>query len=451
MKVKDRYIKTVKIHDFQSHEDSFMEFEKGLNIIVGPSDSGKSAVIRAIKWALFNEIGKGDYFVRYGSKDSFVEIEFYDGTKIRRGRKKKTNYLVYHKVIGSDDNGNPVVEIKEYEAFGNEYPIEVLEDMEMSFVNIDKNSNKMGINVSDQLEGPFLLNETGTVKAQAIGKLAGVNILDRAISDLNTEIRQKKNIKSKIEESIKQLEDEIVEYEYLEDMEKKLTSTKEILDGIAEKGKFRENLMSLKTKYETVVSEVKAHEKLFSKYENIDDISVKVNQANILNEKLKILKTYYKTLKENKVKKEIFENYLKSVKDLDKAESNLNQILSKLNFLNHIISLNEKYMSNKKLINYGYELIKKYENADKSQVYLNEAQVMRDKLNKIRELNLRYIQNKKSIEEMKIYIEKADNFIEENISKYEENIKVLGFCPYCNRIITEDEIKSIWEHKKGCS
>ena len=88
--------------------------------------------------------------------------------------------------------------------------------------------------------------------------------------------------------------------------------------------------------------------------------------------------------------------YLKSVKDLDKAESNLNQILSKLNFLNHIISLNEKYMSNKKLINYGYELIKKYENADKSQVYLNEAQVMRDKLNKIRELNLRYIQNKKS-------------------------------------------------------
>ena len=47
------------------------------------------------------------------------------------------------------------MEIKEYEAFGNEYPIEVLEDMEMSFVNIDKNSNKMGINVSDQLEGPF--------------------------------------------------------------------------------------------------------------------------------------------------------------------------------------------------------------------------------------------------------------------------------------------------------
>ena len=174
-------------------------------------------------------------------------------------------------------------------------------------------------------------------------------------------------------------------------MEKKLTSTKEILDSIVEKGKFRENLMSLKTKYETVVSEVKAHEKLFSKYENIDDISVKINQANILNEKLKILKSYDRTLKEIKVKKEMFENYLKSVKDLDKAESNLNQILSKLNFLNQIISLNEKYINNRKMINYGYELIKKYENADKSQMYLNEAQVMRDKLNKIRELNLRYI------------------------------------------------------------
>jgi DNA repair protein SbcC/Rad50 len=44
------YINKVRIENFQSHEDTLMEFHKGLNVITGPSDHGKSAVMRAIKW-----------------------------------------------------------------------------------------------------------------------------------------------------------------------------------------------------------------------------------------------------------------------------------------------------------------------------------------------------------------------------------------------------------------
>ena len=49
------YLKRVRLENFQSHKNSIIDFDRGLNVIVGPSDSGKSAIIRAIKWALYNE------------------------------------------------------------------------------------------------------------------------------------------------------------------------------------------------------------------------------------------------------------------------------------------------------------------------------------------------------------------------------------------------------------
>ena len=48
-------IKKIIIDNFQSHEHTEIEFGPGLNVIVGPSDYGKSAVVRALRWVLYNE------------------------------------------------------------------------------------------------------------------------------------------------------------------------------------------------------------------------------------------------------------------------------------------------------------------------------------------------------------------------------------------------------------
>ena len=48
------YIKKIELHNFQSHEYTEMEFDRGLNVILGNSDVGKTAILRAIKWALYN-------------------------------------------------------------------------------------------------------------------------------------------------------------------------------------------------------------------------------------------------------------------------------------------------------------------------------------------------------------------------------------------------------------
>ena len=50
-----RYVRRITLENFQSHKHTEMEFGPELNVIVGPSDSGKSAIIRALKWVMYNE------------------------------------------------------------------------------------------------------------------------------------------------------------------------------------------------------------------------------------------------------------------------------------------------------------------------------------------------------------------------------------------------------------
>ncbi|MCG4585937.1 AAA family ATPase, partial [Anaerosalibacter bizertensis] len=85
-----KYIKKVVLENFQSHKYTELEFDEHLNVIVGPSDQGKSAIIRGIKWALFNE-PSGNFFIREGANDCSVTVIFNDNTKIKRYKSKSKN------------------------------------------------------------------------------------------------------------------------------------------------------------------------------------------------------------------------------------------------------------------------------------------------------------------------------------------------------------------------
>lgn len=82
-----RYIKKIILQNFQSHKYTVIELDEELNVIVGPSDSGKSAIIRALKWVLYNEPA-GDFFIREGEREASVTLEFSDNIKVKRFRKK---------------------------------------------------------------------------------------------------------------------------------------------------------------------------------------------------------------------------------------------------------------------------------------------------------------------------------------------------------------------------
>ena len=51
-------IKSVSIQNFEAHEDTTVQFGDGMNSIVGLSNSGKSAIIRALMVVVDNEWSK---------------------------------------------------------------------------------------------------------------------------------------------------------------------------------------------------------------------------------------------------------------------------------------------------------------------------------------------------------------------------------------------------------
>ena len=73
-----REIVEVGLKNFQSHKDTVVNFESGFNVVVGPSDSGKTAIKRGIESVLYNKYVGAEY-IRGGEKSFSNYILFNEG------------------------------------------------------------------------------------------------------------------------------------------------------------------------------------------------------------------------------------------------------------------------------------------------------------------------------------------------------------------------------------
>ncbi|WDF05976.1 AAA family ATPase [Shouchella hunanensis] len=170
---------SVRLENFQSHLDTMVSLSKGLNVVVGQSDSGKTAVLRGVRWALFNQ-PRGTDFLKVGADFVRVTIEFENGhTLVRERTSSKNRYIIKKK--GQDD--------LVLEGFGSSVPEEVLNAHQMRPFRIDAD-HEWQLQIAQQLEGPFLLEQTGSIRAKTIGRMSGAHYLDMAIRDTSKDVSQ---------------------------------------------------------------------------------------------------------------------------------------------------------------------------------------------------------------------------------------------------------------------
>ena len=93
------FIKRVELEDIKSHAESTFEFERGSTSICGENGAGKTTIIEAIAWALFDLLAyKKDEFLRRGAKKGSVRVTFESGLDERDYtvyRDTNTGYYVY--------------------------------------------------------------------------------------------------------------------------------------------------------------------------------------------------------------------------------------------------------------------------------------------------------------------------------------------------------------------
>jgi exonuclease SbcC len=219
-------IKSLSISNFQSHEKSKLEFSPGVNIIVGSSDSGKTAIIRAMRWVSWNR-PSGDAIRSTWGGETFVILETEEGYVLRF--KDKTDKYE----LKRNGKGSLV-----FKAFGTNVPEEII-----AFLNINE------INLQQQLDTPFLLSESPGVVAQHFNKVARLDKIDSGLQNVQGEIRQlTSDIKYK-EQYVEEQTEELKIYNYLEKAEIKL----EVLEELEKRRVvLKNNINKLQTKIDTL-------------------------------------------------------------------------------------------------------------------------------------------------------------------------------------------------------
>ena len=194
-------IRSLQIHNFQSHKDTILEFSDGVNVIIGQSDSGKTAIIRALRWLVWGRpLGDSIRSNWGGETKVFVSIKEGDVTKMRGATGAKYK-------IGEDI----------YEASGTEVP-SVVTDM----IGINE------INLQQQLDSPFLLSDSPGEVATHFNQVAHLEKIDNGLKNIQGWIRQLEGDIKNIEQYIERKSEELKQFDHLDKFEAEIEALEQM-------------------------------------------------------------------------------------------------------------------------------------------------------------------------------------------------------------------------------
>lgn len=397
-----KYISRVILENFQSHKYTDMDLSQELNVIVGPSDTGKTAILRGIKWALFNE-PSGDYFIREGESECSVTVFFNDGNAIKRYRSLSKN--IYYII---DPKGNEM----KFEGFGTSVPQEVTDITCMTKIFLDNTTSK-SINMSDQLEGPFLLSEKGSVKASAIGKLVGVDLVDEALKEGLKDLRNLKIESKTYEERNEKLTLEMKEFEYLDDVKIQLESAIRLEKEIDLKMYNLKNLEVYKESLEKLTLEMKnIQENYLSKLEKINELDYLIRDLEYEYRRYRDIYKKGKSLDLISLENNSLGVRLGEVNKFIDLEGNLVYIKKLLETKKVFEDLRSKYFLNKSSIGEVETLITSLKNVDSVSLLYNDLEFLVKKELGLKALMGVYESNRTSISKGRDYIKAFDGLEE---------------------------------------
>ena len=328
----------LKLNNFKSHEHTVIPFDKGISVIVGENGAGKSTILEAISFALFKQhtAKKIDDLVRNNANSMSIELEFKS-----KGRE--------YKVVREKKSGLKSSLFKRTSSEGG-YIHVCTGDKEVSseirqILDIDSDLFLNAIYVR-QGEIAELVDKTPAEKKQLIGKLLGIDSLEKAWKNLLPLITEYENqlseLKGKLYNSDKLNEDYNSKLEEVNALKQKghdlENQVSEVVGLLKEISESKRNMEREKEIYENQVINLENENKTLAKLEEdkrvVHDHLDKIREAE---EEMGRLEKYVSKL-------DVYIDFEKSVTSIKNLKDDESEIEDKL----EAISNHKELISSKK-------------------------------------------------------------------------------------------------------
>lgn len=218
-------IKSVSIQNFEAHEDTTIHFTDGMNSIVGLSNSGKSAIIRALMVVVNNDWSKE--MVRTGYEFCKVKVETERGwVEAERGEK------VNRWRCKEGDN-----EIQLFQKVGTSVP-----ELATKILGMGKRERGNGIselpNFQTQLEKHYMLAEVGDKKSTSnmiavmMDNAIGLGGMEDLIKDFSADLLKDRKWLNEKQQEIVDLKSGIIDESIFSQYRKDVDRIGELHDSI---------------------------------------------------------------------------------------------------------------------------------------------------------------------------------------------------------------------------
>lgn len=362
--MSSRYIEEVQLINFQDHADTTVKFTNGINLIVGSSDAGKSAVLRALNYVFHNSM-KGDSFIRVGTAECSVRIKFSDGIEVTRVKGGDVNSYILKDLEGNYNT---------YSKVGQTVP----EPVRKALGEPPLDDKKKPISYADQMSSLFLVDLSPTDLPRTLSELTGIQNLQTAAEILQKNSRSfDRSIKDK-NEKIEKLKVDLDQYSYVDKDLEKIQEIETNLKVMQDKNEKVKRSRSFIESNNEIAKEAKKIKESLAKDKIVLDLKDKFEDVNKKFELFSSAKTFYLT-------------YANSVKEYKKKKSEVDVLMAFLSDenKNNFTSINNKLEKSTKADSYLQndtnllEQIEKYKTAVLAQQ--NKAKQLKDDLKKLKD------------------------------------------------------------------
>lgn len=442
---QDYIIEKIVLENFQSHERSEYELKQGLNVFMGKSSSGKSAIQRALAWVYENEGTNPRRYIKNGENYAKVSLYLSNGFVVSRVVEKKKSGKNGYEVFNPNDGET---------TFYNTKSLPVIQELlGFSYLQID---DKKSIPLNFQKQGVswFFIGDsfTNSDRAKIIGAVYQTHYVDAAIKELeSTTKKYTSRIKDKKKE-IEKTENEIAKFNHLPLLEETIQQIEKRLTTLQEKQQKVEKAKVILKERNRIEGQIQKDEALIHSFQHLsvaeqrlENLAKKADQKAQVTRLIEDLKGFMcEYQKEQKV--------LLSLQYIETADSQFQLLIKKVEAYQELrkkweksVAIEKEQTDCQQKIERCKQVIQSYQNLPLAETKLqalelkiHQIQEGKEVVRELKEITSQGISERKTI----------DTLLQENkrlVGQYQAVLKEVGTCPVCQSQMDKQTIEQISE------